>query len=80
MRHSWTIPNPLLELAREILGSEDLGSAWFELGGSSIDAARMVSRARVEHGAQLALVDLLRADSVAGYLERTQSATTQRGA
>jgi hypothetical protein len=72
MGHSGAILNPLLELARQILGSEDLSSAWFELGGSSIDAARMVSQARAEHSVPLTLVDLLRADSVNDYLERAQ--------
>ncbi|MEU8936059.1 acyl carrier protein [Streptomyces sp. NPDC048409] len=57
-----------LKLARTYLGQEDLDGGWFELGGSSLDAARLVSSLEHDHGWEIALQDLLTAPSVAGLL------------
>ncbi|WP_405770559.1 phosphopantetheine-binding protein [Actinacidiphila glaucinigra] len=57
-----------LKLARTYLGQEDLDGGWFELGGSSLDAARLVSSLEHDHGWEIALPDLLTAPSVAGLL------------
>jgi amino acid adenylation domain-containing protein len=56
-------------LAISYLDNDDLSRPWFELGGSSLDAARLVSRAAKEVGLQLNLLDLLEADSVRGYID-----------
>ncbi|MER6465211.1 acyl carrier protein [Streptomyces sp. NPDC001288] len=57
-----------LKLARTYLGQEDLDGGWFELGGSSLDAARLVSSLEHDHGWEIALQDLLTAPSVADLL------------
>ncbi|MEU2336065.1 acyl carrier protein [Streptomyces sp. NPDC013172] len=57
-----------LKLARTYLGQEDLDGGWFELGGSSLDAARLVSSLEHDHSWEIALQDLLAAPSVAGLL------------
>jgi hypothetical protein len=60
-----------LKLARTYLGQDDLDGGWFELGGSSLDAARLVSSLEHDHGWEIALQDLLTAPSVAGLLAVT---------
>ncbi|MGW2962938.1 phosphopantetheine-binding protein [Streptomyces sp. NPDC001220] len=57
-----------LKLARTYLGQDALDGGWFELGGSSLDAARLVSSLEHDHGWEIALQDLLTAPSVAGLL------------
>ncbi|WP_329347615.1 phosphopantetheine-binding protein [Streptomyces sp. NBC_01261] len=57
-----------LKLARTYLGRDDLNGGWFELGGSSLDAARLVSSLDHDHGWKIALQDLLTAPSVADLL------------
>lgn len=56
------------EMARTFLDRDDLNGSWFELGGSSLDAARLVSSLGHDHGWDLALQDLLMASSVADVL------------
>jgi hypothetical protein len=51
-------------LARRYLDSDELAGGWFALGGSSIDAARLVSALDAELGIRLSLRDLLEAGSV----------------
>ncbi|MEU2621497.1 phosphopantetheine-binding protein [Streptomyces sp. NPDC007157] len=57
-----------LKLARTYLGQDGLDGGWFELGGSSLDAARLVSSLEHDHGWEIALQDLLTAPSVAELL------------
>lgn len=57
-----------LKLARTYLGRDDLDGGWFDLGGSSLDAARVVSSLDHDHGWKIALQDLLDAPSVADLL------------
>lgn len=57
-----------LKLARTYLGRDDLNGGWFDLGGSSLDAARLVSSLDHDHGWKIALQDLLTAPSVAELL------------
>lgn len=58
----------LERIAADYVEGDGLDAGWFALGGSSLDAARLVSRAHVELGVRLNLGDLLDADSVADYL------------
>ncbi|WP_405587668.1 phosphopantetheine-binding protein [Streptomyces sp. NBC_01190] len=51
-------------LAQEYLGRDDLDGGWFALGGSSPDAARLVSALSQQYATQVRLQDLLTADSV----------------
>jgi hypothetical protein len=53
-----------LALASRLLGGSSLDGAWFDLGGSSIDAARLVSALDQDLGLRLGLRDLLDAPSV----------------
>jgi hypothetical protein len=55
-------------LAQEYLGRDDLDGGWFALGGSSLDAARLVSALSQQYATQVRLQDLLTADSVATFL------------
>ncbi|WP_328827029.1 MULTISPECIES: acyl carrier protein [unclassified Streptomyces] len=57
-----------LKLARTYLGRDDLSGGWFDLGGSSLDAARLVSSLDHDHGWTIALQDLLTAPSIADLL------------
>ncbi|MGW7418921.1 phosphopantetheine-binding protein [Streptomyces sp. NPDC054813] len=57
-----------LKLARTYLGQDGLDGGWFELGGSSLDAARLVSSLEHDHCWEIALQDLLTAPSVAELL------------
>lgn len=57
-----------LKLASTYLGQDDLNGGWFDLGGSSLDAARLVSSLDHDHGWKIALQDLLAAPSVAELL------------
>ncbi|MER7640081.1 acyl carrier protein [Streptomyces sp. NPDC126522] len=66
-----------LKLARTYLGQDDLNGGWFDLGGSSLDAARLVSSLDHDHGWKVALQDLLAAPSVADLLT---APTTSAGA
>ncbi|WLQ31990.1 AMP-binding protein [Streptomyces castrisilvae] len=59
---------PLLDAARAFLLDEDLDKSWFELGGSSLDAAQLVSRLRSRGLAEIELRDLLLTSSVEEYL------------
>lgn len=58
----------IIGMAGEVLGSDRLGGRWFELGGSSMDAARLVSRVLIELGVELSVVDLLSTPDVSAYL------------
>lgn len=53
-----------VDLAQRYLDAPDLDGAWFALGGSSLDAARLVSALDQELGVTLSLRDLLCATSV----------------
>jgi hypothetical protein len=53
-----------VDLARRYLDGSNLDGAWFALGGSSLDAARLVSALDQELGVTLSLRDLLCAGSV----------------
>ena len=66
----------LTDLARGYLPADDLGEGWFELGGSSLDAARLVSRSVRELGVELRLSDLLSARSLSDYFTATGDAVT----
>ena len=54
--------------ARDYVEQQDLRGSWFELGGSSLDAARLVTRLRQELGVRTTLTDLLLAPSVHDFL------------
>jgi Phosphopantetheine attachment site len=58
----------VMRLAEAYLGTAVTNQGWFELGGSSLDAARLATRAREEFEIQLSLRDLLQADSLLAYL------------
>lgn len=55
-------------LAAGFLGSSRLDGGWFELGGSSIDAARLVSALDQRLGLRVSLRELLETPSVAELL------------
>lgn len=57
-----------LALARSIVDSENLAMSWFAAGGSSLDAARLVSRLTGELGLAATVRRLLEAPSVEEYL------------
>jgi hypothetical protein len=72
----------VLSVAREYVDQPDLAGSWFELGGSSLDAARLVSRLS-QMGLRVALSDLLDAPSVRDYLTvaaAESGATVESGA
>lgn len=69
----------LAELARGYLPGGALGEGWFELGGSSLDAARLVSRSVRELGVELRLGDLLSAGSLSEYFAATGEAAAPKG-
>ncbi|MDH6140344.1 amino acid adenylation domain-containing protein [Kitasatospora sp. GP30] len=50
--------------AKELLRSSTLDAAWFELGGSSLEAARLVNIAVREHGLEVTLTELLECGDV----------------
>jgi amino acid adenylation domain-containing protein len=58
------------DVAREYLDGEHLDGPWFQLGGSSLDAAKLVSRLEHDLGLSATLQDLLNAESVADFLRR----------
>jgi amino acid adenylation domain-containing protein len=68
-------PAPLLDAARAYLVDHDLEQSWFELGGSSLDAAQLVSQLRGRHGVAVELRDLLLTPSV-GELLRHAAASS----
>jgi acyl-coenzyme A synthetase/AMP-(fatty) acid ligase len=70
----------VVELARQCAGSDDLGAAWFQLGASSLDAARLVSRLGQELGITATLRSLLEAESVDAYLATLNGGRTQAAA
>ncbi len=68
-----------VELARRYVDSSDLDGSWFVLGGSSLDAARLVSALDQELGITLSLRELLCAESVHECLvtaEQSRTSTT----
>jgi acyl carrier protein len=70
-----------VEIARRYVESPDLDGAWFAIGGSSLDAARLISALDQELGVTLSLRDLLCADSVHDCLaavDRARAATPDR--
>jgi hypothetical protein len=62
--HTFPAGGRAVALARRYLDSDRLDGGWFRLGGSSIDAARLVSALDHELGVRLSLRDLLSAGSV----------------
>jgi acyl carrier protein len=70
-------PIRAVDLARRYLDTSDLDGAWFALGGSSLDAARLVSALDQELGVTLSLRDLLCATSVRDCLTAAQQHVPQ---
>jgi hypothetical protein len=68
---------PVFELARQCAGSDDLNAAWFQLGASSLDAARLISQLGQELGITATLRSLLEAESVEAYLATLTGGRTQ---
>ncbi|WP_250404491.1 non-ribosomal peptide synthetase [Streptomyces cellostaticus] len=65
----------LLRIFADLLGLAEVGTDddFFELGGQSLLAAKLISHVRAEFGADLALRDLFRSPTVAGLLDRIAS-------
>lgn len=61
-----------LKVAVEVLGTDQLDSSWFQLGGSSLDAARTVTWLAKDFGVFVSLRDLLEASSVAACLAQAR--------
>jgi amino acid adenylation domain-containing protein len=57
-----------LAFARSALGTDELDRSWFSAGGSSLDAARLVTRLTSELSLTATVRDLLEATSVRAYL------------
>lgn len=57
-----------LALAESVLGVDELDQSWFSAGGSSMDAARLITRLNSELGVTATVRDLLEAPSVRSYL------------
>jgi amino acid adenylation domain-containing protein len=57
-----------LALARATLQTGEIGTPWFSAGGSSLDAARLVTRLTLELGLSATVRQLLEASSVEAYL------------
>jgi len=57
-----------LALARSTLQTAEIGTSWFSAGGSSLDAARLVTRLTIELGLSVTVRQLLEASSVEEYL------------
>jgi amino acid adenylation domain-containing protein len=57
-----------LALARSTLQTSEIGTSWFSAGGSSLDAARLVTRLTIELGLSATVRQLLEASSVEAYL------------
>jgi acyl carrier protein len=67
----------VLAVARQYVDQADLDGPWFDLGGSSIDAARLVSELDQQFGVALSLRDLLCAASVGECLSAATAARVE---
>lgn len=66
------VENTLATLLSELLGRERIGMRdnLFSLGADSLTAARLVSRARADHGLNLLLTDVFESDDIADLARR----------
>lgn len=64
--------------AKELLRSSTLDAAWFELGGSSLEAARLVNIAVREHGLEVTLTELLECGDVGLLIKAWAGRTAAR--